>query len=74
MEGVQDQMWEHVAGEGKRELGRAGREKQKANVRNRKSLQKGKGLSCDCRQGRAGRSCEVGETGTPRTPVWGPLI
>lgn len=66
---MRDQTWEHVAGEGKRELGRAGREKQKANVRNRKSLQSGKGLNCECRQGRAGRSCEVGETGTPRTPV-----
>lgn len=39
--GVRDQTWEHVAGEGKRELGRAGREKQKKNVRNRKSLQSG---------------------------------
>lgn len=27
--GVRDQTWEHVTGEGKRELGRAGREKQK---------------------------------------------
>lgn len=66
---MQDQTWEHMAGEGKRELGRAGREKQKANVRNRKSLQSGKGLNCECSQGRAGRNCEVGETGTPRTPV-----
>lgn len=66
---MRDQTWEHVAGEGKSELGRAGREKQKVNVRNRKSPQSRKRLICDCRQRRAGRSCEVGELGTPRTPV-----
>lgn len=69
MGGLRDQTWEHVAAEGKSELGRAGLEKQKVNVRNRKSLQSGKGLSCDCRQGKASRSCEVGKIGTPRTPV-----
>lgn len=32
MGGVRDQTWEHVTGEGKRELGRAGREKQKKKM------------------------------------------
>lgn len=66
---MRDQTWEHVAGESKSKLGRAGLEKQKINVRNRKSPQSGKRLSCDCRKGRAGRSCEVGEIGTSKTPV-----
>lgn len=53
-------------------LGRARESWGEQAVRSRKKMsgtgrvfKAGKGLSCDCRQGRAGRSCEVGETGDP---------
>lgn len=60
------QKWEHVAGEVRRELGRAGLEEHSGNSA-------GKDWAVAAGQGRCGRSCESLEMQAPRTPVQGPL-